>query len=166
MKYALILILSLGLANSSTASRCIPEVKKSSAPRLVNGEWVQTEKPDANSLAQADFEQLKKKNYTFVFSGIYSKEANFSGKKLSFIKTKNIWNGKVKDAVDIDVGKPPTDPECSTLKYGQEYIFFANLGGRNKPLHLKTFRKATPQLKALLGKPNKQWLRGRLIQNR
>ncbi|WP_154224049.1 hypothetical protein [Marinicella rhabdoformis] len=166
MKHTLIIALSLGLASNALASRCIPEVKKSIPPRMVNGEWVQAEKPSAKALAKADFEQLKKKDYAFVFSGIYSKEASFSGKKLSFIKTKNIWNGKVKDTVDIEVGKPPTDPECSTLKYDQEYVFFAKLGGRNKPIHVKTFRKATPELKALLGKPKKQWLRGRLIHNR
>ncbi len=151
---------------TSHASKCTPEVRKSNPPRLVNGEWVQPENPNQSELINADFAKLKLKQYDFVFSGVYTKEASFSEKKLSYIKTKKIWQGKVTEEVDVNMSKQPTDNQCNKLKYDQEYIFFAKLGNRSNPLILKEFRTASPELKALLGKPSKQWLRGRLIQSR
>lgn len=145
---------------------CTPQVELSQPPRLVNGEWIQAPKPSRQQQIGADYKQLKQKNYAFIFSGIYSKEASFSGKNLSYIQSKKIWKGKVKKTVDLEIGKLPSDNKCSKMKFGQEYIFFAKLGGRNNPLHLKEFRKATPELKSLLGKPAKQWLRGRLIHSK
>ncbi len=162
----LLLIAFTGMTISQMASSCTPEPQISKPPRLVNGEWIQAAKPSVAERAKVDFEKLSKKDYTYVFSGIYSKEASLSKQPLSYIKTKKIWQGKVIETVDIDKSKPPTDNKCSKLKFDQEYIFFAKLGNRNTPIHLKEFRKSTPELKALLGKPTKQWLRGRLIHNR
>ncbi len=161
-----VLIALAGITMSQLTWSCTPEPTISSPPRLVNGEWVQSATPSAKEQAQLDFENLQNKNYTYVFSGIYTKEVSFGNKKLSYIQTKKIWQGKVTATVDVDRQKPPTDSQCTPLKYDQEYIFFAKLGGRNQPIHLKEFRKATPQLKAMLGKPTKQWLRGRLIHSR
>jgi hypothetical protein len=151
---------------SQLAWTCTPEPQLSTAPRLVNGEWVNANQPSAKELTKTDFDQLNKKGYTFVFSGIYTKEISFNNKPLSHIKTKNIWQGKVTDIVDIDQSKLPTDNSCSKLKFDHEYIFFAKLGSRNNPIQLKEFRAATPELKSLLGKPAKQWLRGRLIHSK
>ncbi len=64
------------------------------------------------------------------------------------------------------MGKLPTDNKCSKLKFNQEYVFFAKLGSRQKPILLKEFRKASNELNRLLGKPIKQWLRGRLIHHK
>ncbi|TDR23282.1 hypothetical protein [Marinicella litoralis] len=166
MKKTLLIIALSGIAMSQMASSCTPEPEISKPPRLVNGEWIQEAKPSAKELAQVDFDQLKKMNFTYVFSGIYRKEASFNNKPMTYIQTKKIWQGKVTETVDIDLGKPPTDNKCSPMKLDEEYIFFAKLGGRNNPIHLKSFRKATPTLKALLGKPTKQWLRGRLIHSK
>jgi len=166
VKKTLILIAVTSITMSQMAASCTPEVQRSTPPRLINGEWVKDVQPSATELAKIDFAKLNKFNYTFIFSGIYSKEASLDNKPLSYIKTKKIWQGKVKSTVDIDRSKPPTDNNCSKLKFGQEYIFFASLGGRNQPIYLQSFRKATPELKALLGKPTKQWLRGRLIHAR
>jgi hypothetical protein len=162
----LILIPCITIILCQNALACSPEVQKSNPPRLINGEWVQTEQPNATALAKSDFEKLQKKNYAFVFSGTYSKEASFSKKPLSYIKTKKIWRGNVPEIVDVEMSQLPTDNLCSKLKYDQEYIFFASLGNRNDPIQLKSFRKATLNIKKLLGKPIKQWLRGRLIKSR
>lgn len=166
MKKNLLLIIFINLSISPMAWSCTPEPEVSKPPRLVNGEWIQEAKPSAKELAQVDFEQLKKMNFTYVFSGIYRKEASFNNKPMTYIQTKKIWQGKVTETVDIDRSKPPTDNKCSPLKLDEEYIFFAKLGSRNNPIHLKSFRKVTPALKALLGKPTKQWLRGRLIHSK
>ena len=151
---------------SQTTWSCTPEPVKSKPPRLVNGEWIQEVKPSSKELTKLDFYTLKNKNYTYIFSGIYTKEMSFGSKKLSYIQTKKIWQGKVTDTVDVDMSKLPTDNKCSPLKFDQEYVFFAKLGGRSQPIFLKEFRKATPELKTLLGKPTKQWLRGRLIHSK
>ena len=163
-KQLLIAIASMSL--SQLAWSCTPQPQLTTPPRLVNGEWVKADQPSVKELTKTDFEQLSKKDYTFVFSGIYTKEASFNNKPLSHIKTKSIWQGKVTEAVDIDMDKLPTDNTCSKLKFDNEYIFFAKLGSRNQPIHLKEFRAATAELKALLGKPAKQWLRGRLIHHK
>ena len=163
-KYVLIALLSLTISHKAWS--CTPVPQLTTAPRLVNGEWIKATQPSAKELTQADFDQLSKKDYTFVFSGIYTKEVSFNNKTLSHIKTKSIWQGKVTEAVDIDMDKLPTDNTCSKLKFDNEYIFFAKLGSRNQPIHLKEFRAATAELKALLGKPAKQWLRGRLIHHK
>ena len=161
-----LLIALTGITMSQITWSCTPEPEISKPPRLVNGQWVQDAKPSSKELTQSDFKKIKNKNYTYVFSGIYTKEVSFGNKKSSYIQTKKIWRGKVTDTVDVDMGKLPTDKKCSPLKYDQEYIFFAKLGSRSQPIHLKEFRKATPELKALLGKPTKQWLRGRLIHSK
>lgn len=154
------------LYSGANARTCIPAVEKSQPPRLVDGQWIQAAKPSSADNIKNDFEQIKKKKYDFIFSGIYTKEASFNNKILSHIKTKKIWQGNVVAIVDVDMAKLPTDKQCSQLKYDQEYIFFATLGNRNNPIQLKEFRTATAELKSLLGKPSKQWLRGRLIQSR
>lgn len=150
---------------SPAAWSCTPQVELSKPPRLVNGEWVQAPKLNNKEITQSDYKRIKSKNYDFIFSGIYTKEASFSGKTTSYIETKKIWRGKVKKTVDVEVGKLPTDNKCSKMKFNQEYVFFGKLGSRNKPIQLKEFRKSSPELKSLLGKPPKQWLRGRLIQH-
>lgn len=166
MRFLILTITISSIIFSQSILACTPTVKKSNPPRLINGKWVQQAQPKTVAIVKNDFDELQKKNFAFVFSGIYTKETSFSEKPLSHIKTKKIWRGKVPEIVDVDMSKLPTDNLCSKLKYDQEYIFFASLGNRKDPIQLKSFRKASLDFKKLLGKPIKQWLRGRLIMTR
>ncbi len=145
------------------ASRCTPQVKKSNPPRLINGEWVKDDNNTASSQARIDLQALMRKKHAFIFSGVYAKEASFSEKNLSYIETKKIWRGKVPKSIDLDSSELPFDNNCDKPSYDKTYVFFAVLGPRNAPIKIKTFRTITPELKKLLGKPEKQWLRNRLI---
>ncbi len=158
-----ILLLLTVSVDALAASRCTPQVKKSNPPRLINGEWVKDETNSASSHAQADLASLMKKKHAFIFSGVYAKEVSFSEKNLSYIETKKIWRGQVPKSIDLDSSELPFDNNCDKPSYDQTYVFFAVLGPRNAPIKIKTFRTITPELKKRLGKPEKQWLRNRLI---
>ncbi len=160
-------LLLLGLiTQSSLAWACTPQPKISNPPKLINGHWVEQKQPSQADWRQADLESLKRAGYDFVFSGTYRKEISFSDKRLSYIESKKIWHGKVPKSLDLDSSTLPEHPDCKKLKYDQDYIFFGVLGGRSQPIRLKTFRTSSSELQAWLGQPEKQWLRGRLIQHR
>ncbi len=158
-----ILLLLTVAIDALAASRCTPQVKKSKPPRLINGEWVKDDTNSASSHARADLDALMKKDHAFIFSGVYAKEVSFSDKNLSYIETKKIWQGKVPKSIDLDASELPLDNNCDKPNYDKTYVFFAVLGPRNAPIKVKTFRPLTAELKKLLGQPEKQWLRGRLI---
>lgn len=162
-KTSLLLILVTFMMSTTVVAKCVPQVKQSKPPRLVNGEWVTDQSNSADSQQAQDLANLKKKQYAFIFSGTYSKEASLPGKQLGFIQSKKIWQGKVPKSVDLNPTELPTDPECQPLKFGQDYVFFGKLGPRQQPIKVKEFRTITPAIKAMLGQPEKQWLRGRLI---
>ncbi len=143
-------------------------VQKSKPPRLVDGQWVSDNSNDAKTKISNDFKAIKKKDYDFIFSGIYKKDISLNKQARGYIETKAIWKGSVPEDFGMNSSNQPRADQCdmTLLKFDKEYIFFGKLGSRNNPIRLKEFRTASFDLKQLLGKPQKQWLRGRLIQRR
>ncbi len=153
----------------NTAMACTKtHVQKSKPPRLVNGTWVSDNSNDAKTKITNDFKAIQKKDYDFIFSGTYKKDISLSREAVGYIETKAIWQGSVPEDLGLNDRNKPNASNCDMklLKFDGEYIFFGKFGSRNNPIRIKEFRSASFELKQLLGKPQKQWLRGRLIQSR
>lgn len=142
---------------------CTPIKQTTNPPRLVNGEWIQ-DKADKDVFSP--YEIINNKLYTYVFSGIYTKQISYSDLKLNFIETKKVWQGNIPKTIELSTSSLPGSYNCEKLVFGKEYIFVGTNGNRRNPINLKYFFTATTEIKNKLGLPSKQWLRGRLIQTR
>jgi len=159
------LITCLLLAHSPLHA-CLPMAKPETPPKLINGQWVQAAQANSQALLKADHDMLENRAYDFVFSATLRRGSRFQDKQLSFLESKNVWQGQVPKTLDIELDDMPTPRNCDPIVYDKEYLFFGILGSRHKPIILKTFRPLTADRKELLGTAKKRWLRGRLIQLR
>lgn len=146
---------------------CSRKIVHTSPPKLINN--TKTSNSEKNIEQQPlDLNQLLKNDYDFIFSGTYNVNTSHEDAGDYYIDVKEVWRGKVPNHIKLNQINTPTQNICTQhiLIEDKTFMFFAKLGNRKNPVQVKTFRKTTPELKALLGKPKRQWLRGRLIHNK
>ena len=161
MKTLLVIIPMLLIHPSVLA--CSPVAIPDSPPQWINGEWVQAQAVDQKALIKADIDRLKEGHYDYIFSVKFQRVVHFSGQQISYLKTQDVWHGKVPEILEMDQDNMPSPHDCQPMEVGKQYLIFGHQGSRRDPVNIKEFRSLTALTHALLGPPKKRWARGRLI---
>ena len=112
MKSTVITLCCLLLVSNTTWACSKFLVQKSKPPRLVDGQWVSDNSNDAQTKIANDFKLIQKKDYDFIFSGIYKKDISLNKEARGYIETKAIWKGSVPEDFGMNASNQPRADQC------------------------------------------------------
>ena len=159
---ALLLISSMTLIQPAVMA-CTPLAEHTGPPQWVNGEWIKAQATDQEALIKADIDRLLEGQYDYIFSVQFQRIVNVSDQQISYLKTQDVWHGKLPEILEIDQDNMPSPHDCQSMEAGKQYLIFGHQGSRRQPVKITAFRPLTAQTHAMLGPPKKRWARGRLI---